>query len=102
MEDGATSHTSKYNMQLYIDEDIERLPWAANSPDLNPIEHAWRWMKCYIGQMYPRPTTIDSCKKALMQAWEALPMELINKWIDNQSRRVSQVIQHKGDNTFHG
>lgn len=102
MEDGARSHTSENNQILYIQHHIIRLPWAPNSPDLNPIEHAWRWMKQYIGRLNPRPTTISDCKIALVDAWEKLPIELINKWVNNQSRRVHQVIEHRGNNTFHG
>jgi transposase len=102
MEDGAKPHTSSNNAELYINDKILRLPWAPNSPDLNLIEHAWRWMKVRIGTRVPRPTTVEECTKALLEEWENLPIELINKWIDNQRRRCRQVIEAKGNNTFHG
>ena len=44
-QDGARCHTSKVTMAYFEREEIKILPWAAQSPDLNPIEHVWQYMK---------------------------------------------------------
>jgi hypothetical protein len=44
-EDGAAAHASKYQHEVYQAENVQRLLWPANSPDLNAIEPCWFWMK---------------------------------------------------------
>ena len=102
MEDGAKPYTSTNNAKLYQDYKIIRLRWAPNSPELNSIEHCWREIKLQIGKRPYRPLTMSKMKVALLEEWARLPQELINKWIDNQEKRVLQVIAQKGDNRFHG
>jgi hypothetical protein len=41
MQDGAPAHRSRYTTEFIRSQGLEILPWAAYSPDWNPIENLW-------------------------------------------------------------
>ena len=45
MQDGAPCHKSKKVMKWFKDHNITLLEWPGNSPDLNPIENCWNYIK---------------------------------------------------------
>jgi hypothetical protein len=44
-EDGAPSHSSRYQQEVFDIWEVSRLLWPPNSPDLNVIEPCWLWIK---------------------------------------------------------
>ena len=44
-EDGAAPHSSHYQQEIYSIQEIEKLLWCGNSPDLSAIEPTWNYMK---------------------------------------------------------
>ena len=45
LQDGAPCHTAKSVKNIVDGSGIPLMPWPGNSPDLNPIENAWNFMK---------------------------------------------------------
>ncbi len=45
LQDGAPCHASKRIKAFLADKPFEVIHWPGNSPDLNPIENAWHYMK---------------------------------------------------------
>jgi hypothetical protein len=52
-EDGAPSHSSQYQQEVFDIWEIQRLLWPLNSLDLNMIEPCWFWMKRYTSKHGP-------------------------------------------------
>ncbi|GFX90860.1 DDE_3 domain-containing protein [Trichonephila clavipes] len=76
-------------------EGIQRLVWAARSPDLNPIENVWDALGRQVaGRNYP-PTNKNTLIRALTEEWDKLPQQLLDN-VQSMVRRVECCI------TLHG
>ncbi|MBW0584921.1 hypothetical protein O181_124636 [Austropuccinia psidii MF-1] len=45
MEDGAPIHIARISNEWHARNQIDKLPWTAHSPNLNPIENVWKTIK---------------------------------------------------------
>ena len=101
MQDGARSHTSKVTL-AYLDEHCYELLkpdfWPPNSPDLNPCDYAiWGTMEANIWKRRRNKiTTLEELKERIVEVWDALPQEFINRSIDSFRKRVNMVVQKNG------
>jgi hypothetical protein len=43
-QDNCPVHTARTIQQWFERNNIETLPWPANSPDMNPFENVWGWL----------------------------------------------------------
>ena len=57
--DNDPKHTSRIARQWLKDNEVNVLEWAAQSPDLNPIEHLWAHLRQQLAKTKPAPTNIN-------------------------------------------
>ncbi|KAJ8887880.1 hypothetical protein PR048_007364 [Dryococelus australis] len=58
-DDNARCHVSRATMQWYADNNVRRLDWPTQSPDLNPIEkHLWDELDRWVRARQARPKSI--------------------------------------------
>lgn len=69
-------------------------PWPANSPDLNPIENAFAWLKAYVERM--APTDERTLRQAIEAAWNALPAGHTVHMMDSMPARLRQCLRLHG------
>ena len=98
-EDNAGPHASIYNQKVFQIEEIQRLLWPGNSPDLNAIEPTWFWMKRETTKK-GAITSNAQLKEAWIKCWNDMPQELIQAWIDRIPVHIEEIIACKGNNLY--
>jgi transposase len=97
--DNDPKHTAKDTRTYLKDEEIEVLPWPSQSPDLNPIEHVWNFLKVRIGLREKRPTSIHDLWDIVVEEWEKIPVDYIQRLYESMPCRVQAVLKAKGGYT---
>lgn len=99
MQDGAPCHTSKLVMSCLKEKNIKVLDWPGNSPDLNPIENCWSFMKKKLKEDH----TITSVPKLMhaikMMFVTDMPKAYFVKLSASMPSRLQMVIDQKGEMT---
>lgn len=96
MEDGAKVHEG-YARLYRLQQLWECLrPWPPSSPDLNPIEKVWRWIKWRITNMRPFPLTQHALKQAVQRCWDEMDPMKFMKPVENYKDILQEVINKKG------
>lgn len=87
-------HTHEWRDYL-LRTQISRLdPWPSNSPDLNPIEHVWAWMKAFVQRV--RPESEHELRQAIRAAWGAYPLAATAHLMDSMSSRLARCLEKHG------
>jgi hypothetical protein len=94
MQDNAPAHRALETRQFITDAGIQLLNWPPYSPDLNPIEHVWNWMKSYIQAHSPEDQTQDQLNRAIYEAWDAVPEEFLASLTLSMAQRVMDCIRN--------
>jgi transposase len=88
MEDGNSAHGHKSSTNICTrwraSKDITLFPHPAISPDMNPIEKCWRWIKQALHRRNRQPTTETKMVATILEEWEKISQEWINGLIKKQ------------------
>ncbi|KAJ4429997.1 hypothetical protein ANN_22201 [Periplaneta americana] len=85
-------NVSAATMQWYADNNVHRLDWPAQSPDLNPIEHLWDELNRRLRSREMRPTSIVQLSAILQEEWRRIPVDILHKLVESMPDRVAAVI----------
>nr|XP_001389473.2 beta-1,4-glucosidase [Aspergillus niger CBS 513.88] len=101
MQDNAPGHASKTTIQEFNERGIFPIIWPAFSPDLNPIEAVWNWMKDWIERYFPQDEQLsyDQLREVVRAAWDALPEAFLDGLINSMPARCQAVINAEGGHT---
>ena len=79
--DGAPWHRAKLVQQAASDLGIELIQLPRYSPDLNPIEGLWKWMRKEVTQLccHPHLKALFAACQAFVDIINTNPLELVNR-----------------------
>ena len=98
-QDNDLKHKSKKATSWIKDHKIQIMDWPVQSPDLNPIEHLWVYLKRQLAA-YPTPSSgINALWECTQREWEAIDTAVVQNLIESMPRRVEEVIKARGGYT---
>jgi len=98
-QDNDSKHTSKKARNWFNDNGYQVLPWPAQSPDLNPIEHIWGHLKRRIANYDNPPAGILELWERVEEEWNKIGPEVCQNLIESMPRRVEAVLKARGGYT---
>lgn len=99
MQDNARAHTAGIVESYLTDVGVQKLPWPARSPDMNPIEHVWDMLKRRVRALPNPPETLRELKTVLVMVWEEISQIEIKNILQSMPDRMQAVINARGSNT---
>ncbi len=100
LQDGAPCHRSRIVSDWFRERpNIILIDWPGNSPDLNPIENCWAWMKGQLENC--GATSIPELQLEITRLW-ALKMEdsaYLRSLVESMPRRIQAVMENAGNAT---
>ena len=84
-----------------LNHGIRGFDWPPSSPDLNPIEKVWRWMKHEITKLETVSTTIEDLKEVLQELWNNVDPKDWRYLTERLTCKLEDVIESKGMATVH-
>ena len=98
-QDNDPKHTSKKAKKWMEDNELEVIWWPAQSPDLNPIEHLWFYVKRKLQEYEVPPKGAHELWERLVKEWNGIPPEVCQNLIESMPRRIEAVIKANGGHT---
>ena len=106
IQDNARIHTSAMSKEWLKSHSVWVIDWPPYSPDLNPIEHLWHYLKKLMYKHYPQFNNLGSSEeemrafcRALQKCWMKIPNRLIRALILSMPRRLRACRAAKGRQT---
>ncbi|GFX63047.1 transposable element Tcb1 transposase [Trichonephila clavipes] len=96
-QDNPRPHVARIVQRLFVNHQIELLPWPTRSPDFSPIENMWSMVAQRLAQITPSAATPDQLWQRVEAAWSAAPQEHIQSLFESMLRHVTAVISNNGD-----
>jgi hypothetical protein len=101
-QDNCSTHTAKRNVE-YLERKAREskakwtvIEWPSNSPDLNPIENIWAYLKEQLRHYKVKPSSTIELLARVRVEWENLDPELLEKYANSLPSRIAAVIESKG------
>jgi DDE superfamily endonuclease/Transposase len=94
LQDGAPAHTAHSTLDFLDEQGVDYIQNPPSSPELNPIEKVWGWIKHEANKQVP--TDLQQFKHLIQKLWNEIPQTVIQQFISHNSTVVNDIIQSEG------
>ena len=94
-EDNDPKHTSGKAQKWRSRNNIKRISWPSQSPDLNPMENVLAVLKANISNHKPKST--KDLIRIIKKEWKVLDEGFAKNLVISMKNRISHVLYNKGD-----
>ena len=78
------------------ENDINTIPWPAQSPHLNIIENVWKVVKMQVQQRVNKIRNVQDLKRIESDIWSFLSLPYVRKLYASLLRKIRCVLRSKG------
>ena len=96
-QDNDPKHTSRLVQEFFDERVIRLIDWPAQSPDLNPIEHLWAFIKVKVAARLPK--NIRELKQIIIEEWSRIPVETCQKYALSFKNYAMAIYEASGEHT---
>lgn len=94
-EDNDPKHRSRVCTAWKAENGIDVLDWPSQSPDANPIENVWAWMKLKLRGK--NTVSVADLSRELKSIWRSLPRSYAENLVESMPQRCQAIIDNSGD-----
>jgi transposase len=77
LDNNAPIHRSNLVRLWKQEHAVEGLDWPPYSPDLNPIENVWAYLKRQLNNTHNRPINLDELRSRMCALWNNVPVTFL-------------------------
>lgn len=99
MHDNDPKHTAKSTVKFLQNKQIQTMKWPAQSPDMNPIENLWSYVKKQLSLSTSLPKNSHELWERFMTVWSSISEIYCRKLIESMPERINALIKAKGGHT---
>ena len=95
--DNDPKHTSRLTQKWFVDTKVQLLNWPVYSPDLNPIENLWDYLKVRLYAYETAPLSMKELFERVADIWyNEITKEYCEQLVCSTPRRLQLVLKEKG------
>ena len=96
-EDNAPCHVGAYSRWFKMKTMTNTFDrWPSQSPDLNPIENVWAYLRNRLDERESDVSTLSDLERVLKEEWYGLTPEYLNNLVGSMSKRCQSIVEHHG------